>query len=242
MPVGWLSESGIEGDSKPPCDGSLRSELGAGSHQPAAPAPVLEAALNAANYGINFESDRLEEFLTCWFTSAETNLTAADLRPEVGGFGVPAITIRLDPSGKTHFSCRLPPGLGAGWHEVRLRTRNSEFGSPRRIAVGLPVKGLPVIAAISDGLTWGAGEIQRNQDGVGYLSVWVHGLGENCDRNNVRVYLGDSRLPVEYVSEQKGGMWQVNAIAAASFDDGDYAVTVRYGSAESPAKPVRIRA
>jgi tRNA (mo5U34)-methyltransferase len=97
-----------------------------------AAAPALTAALHSGNYGINFDPHRLEEFLTCWFETEQAGLTRNDLRPEIAGYGVPALTLREEAQGKMHFSCRLPPGIGSGWHEVQLRTTDSGFSNSER--------------------------------------------------------------------------------------------------------------
>ena len=47
--------------------------------------------------------------------------------------------------------------------------------------------------------TWNDREVKL-ADG-GFISCWVTGLPENCDRANIGVYLGETRLRVEYVGE-----------------------------------------
>ncbi len=69
---------------------------------PTTAAPVLTAATNArlSDTGINFDS-RSEEFLNCWFTSADENLQREDLRVEIGGYGVHAISFHRKGPGDT---------------------------------------------------------------------------------------------------------------------------------------------
>lgn len=209
---------------------------------PASPhisAPTLSAALHGGNFGINFEEGRLEEFLTCWFSTEQLDISRDDLCPEVAGFGVPALTLRKDPSGNPHFSCRLPPGLDAGWYDVRLRTSKSGFSSSHKIAVGIPPGGAPTIRAACDGLLWSENHVVRDA-GPGYLTLWVSGLADNCDKDNVRIYVDDHRLPVEYISQPQDGVWQINTTLDSSIGDGEFFVTVRFGSAESGAVKVSV--
>jgi tRNA (mo5U34)-methyltransferase len=206
----------------------------------AVPAPVLRAALNGGNYGINFEAGRLEEFLTCWFTTEQTDLTCEQLRPEVADFGVPALAIRRDPAGNPHFSCRLPPGLDPGWYEVRLRTKDSEFSNSCKIAVGLSLDGHPMVESICDGLTWSTDEVVRDDDGRGYLTLWLRGLSDNADRNNVRVYVNGRRMLADYVSDPRDGIRQVNVSLVESLGEGLFSLVVSHGGNETSPKQLRV--
>ncbi len=199
--------------------------------------PTLECL-----FALSLTSNRagLRSFLTCWFTPEQESLTRDDLRPEVAGFGVPALSLRRDPKGNPHFSCRLPPGLESGWYDVRVRTKGSEFSNPCKIAVGLPVQGAPVVQAACDGLTWRQDEVIRNDSGEGYLTLWIGGLGETCDRNHVRVYFDGRRLPVEYVSEPHDGIRQVNATVVDSLGEGVFAMIVRCGANESSPRQISV--
>ena len=211
------------------------------SRCPTTPAPVLVAAVHGSNFGINFEAARLEEFLTCWFTTEQEDLDRERLRPEVAGFGVSALTLRRDPAGNMHFSCRLPPGLIPGWYDVRLRTRDSEFSSACKIAVGLQVSGDPAVEAVCDGVTWRQDEIVRGEFGLGHLTLWLRGLSDNADRNNVRVHLNQQRVPVGFVSEPDAGIRQVNATIAESLGEGLFPLVVSHGGHETPSRQLHIR-
>jgi tRNA (mo5U34)-methyltransferase len=94
-------------------------------------APDLADVANTRTTGVNF-STRKEEYISCWFRTAREKVTRDELRFEVGGFGVPALFVRHDPDGKWMANFRLPPGLGGGWNEVRLRFADSDFGHTMR--------------------------------------------------------------------------------------------------------------
>ena len=141
---------------------------------------------------------------------------------EVGGFGVSALYARPDESGAWLANFRLPPGLGSGWNTVRLRFADSPFGDTTlRIAVNQPlcVERLD-LKGVCDGTNWNAEEV-RASDG-GFISCWVTGLPENCDRANVGVCLGEKKLLVQYVGEPEAeGMRQINAALPAGMDKGE---------------------
>jgi uncharacterized protein (TIGR03437 family) len=74
---------------------------------------------------------------------------------------------------------------------------------------------------VFDGVTWTKGEVQAGQRG--FLSCWVGGLPENADRANVRAFLGNRRLEVDYVGERNpDGFRQVNAVVPANVVPGEY--------------------
>jgi hypothetical protein len=95
---------------------------------------------------------------------------------------------------------------------VRLRFADSPFGiTTLRIAVDQPLRVEHlVLKGACDGTTWNDREVRLA--GGGFISCWVTGLPENCDRANIGVYLGEIRLRVQYVGEpDAAGMRQINA-------------------------------
>jgi tRNA (mo5U34)-methyltransferase len=180
----------------------------------AAPGPALLGAYHHRNFGINFES-RFDEYLTCDFQSPVKSLRRDDIRPEVDNFGVNPI--RLEPNGpqRWYVQFKLPPGLDPGWHEVRIRIGESRPSNAKRIVVDLaPDAGPVAIAGIADAHTWKPNELDLNAGDV--VAIWVKGLPENADINNVKVSLGSAfpgstLLTVDYVGPAEGSTRQVNA-------------------------------
>ena len=163
---------------------------------PESPPPELISVLNSRTFGINF-STRKEEYVACWFRSDK----ASDLRLEVGPYGVPALYVKQQ--GDTWLAnFRLPPGLTAGWHDVRLRFADSAFGPAQRIAIDMAlVVGEIAIRNVCDGVTWKP-EITSD-----HIACWVSGLPDNCDRANIRV----SGAVVEHVGTADAtGFRQIN--------------------------------
>lgn len=206
---------------------------------PRQPAPELVSVANTRTMGINFAT-RKEEYISCWFRTPQDNLTREQLRFEVGGFGVPALYIRREPDGKWLGNFRLPPGLRAGWNDVRLRLGDSDFGQTRQIAVDMPLQVEEVVLmGACDGKNFKVNTVTVGE--CGWISSWVRGLPENCDRDNVRVMLGATRLVVDYVGEQDAeGNRQVNAIIAGSIAKGDHLLRIECGGVSSEALAVSL--
>ena len=200
---------------------------------PSTAAPVLTAVTNTrlGDSGINFDS-RSEEFLNCWFTSTDEHLRREDLRVEIGGFGVHAISLNRRGQG-AHSAFLLPPGLAPGWHAVRLRTTRSLFSEVVRIAVDIPIQATQIrVRGAADGITWRQNTVVL--DAGGHLALWIEGVAENADRNNVRVYWEQRRLPVEFVSSpDETSIRQVNVRVPAFVGIGPCRLEVRHGDARA---------
>jgi len=207
-------------------------------------APELLAVANSRTFGVNF-STRKEEYITCWFRATEPTVTRGQLRLEVGDFGVPALYVRPDGSGAWMANFRLPPGLGSGWNAVRLRFADSAFGNTTlRIAVDQPLRvERLVLKGVCDGTNWNAHEVQAT-DG-GFISCWVTGLPENCDRTNIGVYLGQTRLRVEFIGEPDvEGTRQINAALPAALPGdtgkGEQPCRVECGGVSTESRPLNV--
>jgi len=201
-------------------------------------APELLDAIHHTNPGFNFCSSR-DEYVSCWFTAAEQTLDRSDIRPEVGGYGSQATSLRREENA-WHVNFKLPPGLAPGWHEVRLRTKSSPFSNARRIAVDIPAKADSLsITGVCDGRTWTRDQVLVHDEAV--VSLWVEGLPENADRNNVRVVLGGVRLAVDYLAGPDGeNPRQLNAKVPRFVGTGELALTVAVGETVSAPAMVTL--
>lgn len=94
------------------------------------------------------------------------------------------------------------------------------------------------ICAAADGLSFEP-NVVRLESG-GYISVWVSGLPENADRNNVGVFLDSARLVTEYVENRQCEALQVNARLPETIKRGTYSLKVRLEGVESASLPVRV--
>jgi tRNA (mo5U34)-methyltransferase len=201
--------------------------------------PELVAVANTRTTGINF-STRKEEYFSCWFRTRQENVNREQLRFEVGGFGVPALFVRHEPDGTWFGNFRLPPGLGGGWNDVRLRLADSDFGRTLRVAVDMPLRprGVVLVGAC-DGNNFTVNTIAVGERG--WVSSWVRGLPENCDRDNIRVLLDSTRLSIDFVGdEDSDGNRQVNAVIPGDTARGEHRLRIECAGASSESLSVKV--
>jgi tRNA (mo5U34)-methyltransferase len=207
---------------------------------PAGEAPEVLTIENARSNGINFSTRKSDEYLAVLFRTAHEPVTPEMLRLDVGEYGAAALFVsREGDAWRATFY--LSPGLDPGWHTVRLRFLDSGFGREFRIAVDiLPKTEWVVLKEVFDGVAWTKGEVHIGQRG--YLSCWVAGLPENADRANVRAFLGNRRLDVDYVGEpDTKGYRQVNAVVPANVTQGQHEFRIECAGVSSGALPVAVR-
>ena len=145
-----------------------------------------------SNYGINFRSG-LDDYVTASFQWDAKNLSIEEVKPEVDGLGVRPIAVKRR-DGYWDATFKLPPGLAAGWHSASLRIGSSGRSNVRRLAVNMPVVADHVeIRAVCDGQTWKQNEIDSRKGNV--VAMWIAGLPENADMNNVRAFLDGEAHP-----------------------------------------------
>ena len=135
---------------------------------------------------------------------------------------------------------RLPPGLSPGWHPVRLRFADSDFGTALRIAVDMPVTVEQLeLVAVCDGRTWKVGEVDAATGGR--VSCWVAGLAENADRANVAVLVDGRKTVVDFVGDLDGkGLRQVNAALPAAVGKGPRRCQVECGGVKTGELTVEV--
>ena len=170
-------------------------------------APRLLAAVNADDFGINFRSGDCQyddQYVAC--CAQGKALSRDTVHPEVGGYGVRPVSVNLVEGGNWLVNFKLPPGLAAGWHEVRLGTGANAIEiavDVDRAAERLEIKG------VCDGVSWKPSQVSLAN---GFLSLWVEGLPENADIANVKVHVGIHRQRVTFVgAPDVNGVRQVNA-------------------------------
>ena len=135
---------------------------------------------------------------------------------------------------------RLPPGLGGGWNDARLRFADSGFGQTLRVAVDMPLRpGRVVLVGACDGTTFKVDAIAVGDRG--YVSSWVQGLPENCDRDNIRVLLDSTRLSVDYVGDEDAdGNRQINADIPGNIGKGEHLLRIECAGASSESLAVKV--
>jgi SAM-dependent methyltransferase len=91
---------------------------------PATEPPQLHAVINNRTYVSSFHPNK-DEYLCCYFKSAERGLTADSIFVEVDGRGTHALIIAENGADGYQANCLRPPGLDPGRHDVRIRTASS---------------------------------------------------------------------------------------------------------------------
>jgi SAM-dependent methyltransferase len=216
---------------------------------PAAEPPYLCSAVNNRTIEPTFHRAK-DEYLCLYFRSRET-LTRHDLRAEVDGFGVPALAVtrtgeQRDGTGEWQANLRLPPGLAAGSHEVRLRTVNSGFSNSLSISMtadpgpgpALPANLPPLEAATAPAPALIA--VENTFDGSAifrgfkneFLSVVFTTAETALRRDDVLLQVDDQDIPVHLLTNPGGVEWQVNAKLPADLALGTHHARVR--TARSP--------
>jgi len=201
--------------------------------------PVLSAALHTRNYGVNFRAGK-EEYVTCWFTSPIEHLDRRDLRPEISGFGAPALSLSQGMPGHFATNVLLPPGLQPGRHAVRLRTAGSEFSGECHIFVDLPVFAGPLeILRLGDGVSWRE-NVSVTATGR-FACLYAGGLADNTDTNNLAIVVDDIPVKPEFVGNRdENGLRQVNVQVPQELPLGKHQVVLKQSGRTSNVEIVDI--
>jgi tRNA (mo5U34)-methyltransferase len=198
------------------------------------PAPQLFTAVHAENFGVNFRSTD-DDCVQCEAADDEP-WTIENVQAETGGFGAAPVSTAKTPDGHWRCNFKLPPGLAAGWHDVRVRRSGSQWSNPARIAIDVPERAIAIeIAASCDAFHWTPNSFSLTHR---FFSLWIRGLGENADRANVKVELEGRRQSVDFVGPydptDAAGLRQINVLADARLRPGRYRVRAEFGSVRSP--------
>src|SRR5258706_13118354 len=108
------------------------------------------------------------------------------------------------------------------------------------IAVDIPLRTEALrIAGLRDSSTWEADELRLAPPAM--ISLWVAGLPENADRNNVGVWIGGMRLAIDHITPPPGdNPRQMNVRAPLGAKPGDYFIKVSIGDISSAPGPVKF--
>jgi tRNA (mo5U34)-methyltransferase len=175
----------------------------------APPAPKLLGTFHYDNNGINFESHH-GDYVAVWFDAGCARPTLDTVQPQVAEFGVRPLDLVQMGEECWQSNFRLPPGLAAGWRDVTVRVAGSLPSNALPIAIDMPVESGPIeLTAVCDAKTFAANRLDLDQGR--WLSLWIKGLPENADRNNIRVYLDGRRLKLTHVTRGGAEARQVNA-------------------------------
>jgi tRNA (mo5U34)-methyltransferase len=206
------------------------------------PAPAVLCIDNSATHDHNFSS-AADDYVTFYFTSANEQLTCDNVFPQIGNYGSRPIHVACSGGG-WQATCKLPPGLGAGWHSAVLRTSGSAPSAPLRIGIDTPNWDAQIDAGlrltrVADGKTFESKRIRVGDDSA--ISVWVAGLPAKTTAAEVRVRLNGTHLPAIWLAPPDGDApRQVNALLPAGIEPGSARVSLAYADGESEAVEIEL--
>ncbi len=151
-----------------------------------AQAPELVCVENSWSRDHDFSATH-DDYMTVWFTTAETDLDCDNTQVQVGAFGSRPVGVQHAGGSKWQINCKLPPGLSRGWQDVRISVRGSHWSAPSRIPVDLSRAERRVVPAfpdlgierVIDGKTYDLGRV-RTGVAESSVSAWVTGLPEGA--------------------------------------------------------------
>ena len=217
-----------------------------GKEVPTTPAPEVLCVENANTHSHTFGTSE-DDYITFYFRSDLPNLSCDNVYPVIGEFG--SRPIHVAPTGEKAWqaTCKIPPGLTAGWHEATIAVASSARCRPLKIGLD-----------VGDYLSWTAKRdaalaITRITDGKtfeddlalvgpgGAISVWATGLGEASTSADVSLRLNGTTLPAIWLAPASNGApRQINALLPAGLETGPAAVSVVHAGKETPPRHVRL--
>ncbi len=189
-------------------------------------APHLHAVINNRTYIATFHPLK-DEYLCCYFKTAEKGLTVDSLFVEVDGYGAHALVVSENEGGY-QANCLRPPGLEPGRHEVRIRTSHSGR-SNAAIFTMLDESGREPTASVTP-VTFSdaafpdappdlcsveyrtSGDLRYTVDRGGSLVCYFRSPAEVVAADDVMIELNGQIRRAHTVSSLEEGVWQANAL------------------------------
>ena len=117
------------------------------------------------------------------------------------------------------------------------RVREGALSNAGSIALDVPIGDAQLeITGVRDAVTWTVDRLDRSQGR--YLCVWVPGLPQNADRNNLRILLDGCDAIISNLAPFAEGLHQVNVEVPPNVPAGNAMLTVHL--VHNTASPVAI--
>ena len=187
---------------------------------PSATAPHLHSAVNNRTYVSRFHPLK-DEYICCYFKSAESGLTAETVFVEVDNFGVPALIVAANGPDAWQVNCLRPPGLDPGRHRVRIRTANSsrsnavefEMVDEAGHEVESPSQSLPSEAPeLCSAESHPPGDRRIAVNRGGSLICYFRSRAETIGAAAITIDAGGTRVQAHTISSLGEGVWQANIL------------------------------
>lgn len=208
---------------------------------PAVDSARLYSAVNNRTNDIYFHAGK-DEYACVYFRSAEKSLTAGEVRIEIDGFGVNALTLAARGEDEWQANARFPPGLALGEHWVRLRTARSRFGNAFRIAMR-ESDAIPEAVSSRAEMKTHTGKapdiyglensLDRSSVFHGYRSERLCCRFSSADgdltRADVEAAIDERPLPVSFLTDLGDGRWEANIALPEDLTAGAHQMQLRVG-------------
>ena len=208
-------------------------------------APEILCVENSISRDHRFSTSQ-DDYLSIYFRSETPGLTCDDVFAEAGPFAMRPGEV-VDAGGNGWLAvCKLPPGLDAQWHTVRIRVHNSRWSNSLRIPVDVPAEdqggsGSPNLHVnlVTDGKTWDRWRVNSGADSS--LSLWARGIPDSIEKKQLLVLLNGVNLPAIYVSATDAeGLKQVNATLPGGLRPGKFKLRLECGDEVSAPVDVEL--
>lgn len=210
---------------------------------PSEPAPAIFSAVNNRTHDIYFHAGK-DEYICLYFGSDVPDLTRDHLRVEVDRYGVPVLVLASLRPREWQANLRVPPGLAAGVHEVRLRTAGSPYSNTFRIVLlargepspppapratpeiepGIASQPPPVIYEVRNAMT--DSDVFRGYRNE-YVCCRFRTTEAGLDRESVILEIDGVEQPLLFLTDLGGGCWQTNSRLPLGLQPGRRRIRVR---------------
>ncbi|MDP9053114.1 MAG: DUF1698 domain-containing protein [Acidobacteriota bacterium] len=206
---------------------------------PSAAAPQLRSVVNNRTWISTFHPLK-DEYLCCYFTSGERELTADSIFVEVDGFGTHCLVLARNGENAYQANCLRPPGLEPGRHEVRLRTRESGFSNAAVFTMLDEMGAEPVVShshlplsppELCSAEFQPSGDLRLALHKAGSLVCYFRSPAETVNARDVSVEIYGMQHKADTISFLGERVWQVNLLLGAPLPDGAV-VRLRLGDGE----------
>jgi tRNA (mo5U34)-methyltransferase len=201
------------------------------------PSPVISAVSSHGNRGKSFVS-KDEEYVQVWchWDPSRSVPSISDVFPEVDTFGVSPLS--ASRSGELLLvNFRLPPGLTAGVHTVRVKIEDSLWSERGDFFVDLaPISNDLRLVSVQDGTSWQTGSVDWANGG--WATAWVSGLSAEADAGNVELTISGIPHSATAVAVEQG---QVNFRLRPLVGEGMHTLLIQHRGAVSNALEFKVQ-
>src|ERR1700722_11649961 len=213
-------------------------------------APEILCVENSISRDHSFSTTR-DDYISIYFRSATPGIQLDDVFAEIGPYAARPGEV-VDAGGDGWLAVlKLPPGLDAQWHGVRLRVRKSQWSNSLRIPIDVPAEDVSAedhagdgssqlhVSLVTDGKTWDRWQVKVGAGSC--LSVWAAGIPDGSEMKRILVLLNGLNLPAIYLSEPDAqGLRQVNATLPAGLPPGKVKLRLECAGTVSPPVDVEL--